>query len=112
MKFKGLDLYQSECSKTAFYPKIGRNFIYPTIGLMGEAGEVANKIKKVIRDDKSKISSEKREELKAELGDVMWYVSQLCTELGLKLSEVAEFNIKKLSSRKDRGKLGGSGDNR
>ena len=112
MKFKDFDEYQKGCKKTAMYPDVGKNFIYPTIGLMGEAGEVANKIKKLIRDDNSKISEDKREELAYELGDVLWYVAQLSTELGLKLSEVVVMNQDKLKSRKEREKLKGSGDHR
>jgi NTP pyrophosphatase (non-canonical NTP hydrolase) len=112
MKFMDFDLYQKKCKKTAVYPGIGKNFTYPTIGLMGEAGEVANKIKKLIRDDKSKITKEKREEIKAEIGDMMWYIAQLSTELGLTLSGVVDYNLKKLAKRKKENKLHGSGDNR
>jgi NTP pyrophosphatase (non-canonical NTP hydrolase) len=104
--------YQKLAKKTAVYPNSGKNFIYPTIGLMGEAGELANKIKKVIRDDGSKITKEKREEIKAEMGDILWYVSQLATELKLELSDVAKYNIEKLSKRQKENKLHGSGDNR
>lgn len=106
------NLYQKKAKKTAVYPNIGKNFTYPTIGLMGEAGEVANKIKKLIRDDGSKISKERKEELKAEIGDMLWYIAQLSTELGLKLSEVAKYNLDKLTKRQKEGKLHGSGDNR
>lgn len=112
MKLNDFNVYQKQCKKTAVYPKIGKNFIYPTIGLVGEAGEIANKVKKIIRDDKSKLKKEKIEELKAEMGDVLWYMAQLCTELGLKFSEVAKENVEKLSSRHSRGKVHGSGDNR
>ena len=104
--------YQKLAKKTAVYPNIGKNFTYPTIGLMGEAGEVANKIKKLIRDDGSKITKERREELKAEIGDMLWYIAQLSTELGLKLSDVAKYNIEKLAKRQIENKLHGSGDNR
>lgn len=112
MAFSDFDKYQKGCSKTAVYPDIGKNFTYPTLGLMGEAGEVSEKIKKVIRDDGGKITPEKREEVKKELGDVLWYLAQLSTELGIKFSEVAEGNLEKLASRKTRGKLHGDGDNR
>ncbi len=111
-RFEDFDEYQKACNKTAIYPGIGRNFTYPTIGLMGEAGEVANKIKKIIRDDKSKIKKENRDGIKAELGDIMWYVAQLSTELGLKLSDIIGYNLTKIASRNVRGKLHGSGDNR
>lgn len=112
MKFEDFDKYQEKCKETAVYPGVGHNFVYPTIGLSGEIGEVANKIKKLIRDDNSEISEERRAEIKHELGDVLWYIAQLSTELGLKLSNIAEDNLEKLKSRTDRNKLHGSGDNR
>ena len=104
--------YQKKSRKTAIYPNADNNFIYPTLGLVGEAGEVAEKIKKVIRDKEGVLDDEKRKEIEKELGDVLWYVSQLATELDLSLEEVAEKNIEKLYSRMDRGKLKGNGDNR
>lgn len=104
--------YQKKSRKTAIYPNAGENFVYPTLGLSGEAGEVAEKIKKVIRDKEGKIDEETREMIKKELGDVLWYVSQLASELGLSLDDIAEGNIQKLYSRMDRNKLSGSGDNR
>lgn len=109
MEFKE---YQKESKKTALYPDHGNNFVYPTLGLTGEAGEVADKIKKILRDDGGEVSDEKREDIKKELGDVLWYISQLATELNLNLEDVAQENLKKLFSRKERGELGGSGDNR
>jgi len=104
--------YQEKSRKTAKYPNLGNNFIYPVIGLAGETGEVAEKIKKVIRDKDGIIDEETREMIKKELGDVLWYVSQIASELGLSLDEVAQDNIEKLSSRLERGVIGGSGDNR
>jgi len=104
--------YQEKSRKTALYPNIGNNFVYPTLGLAGEAGEVAEKIKKVIRDKNGAIDDETKDLIKKELGDVLWYVSQLATEIGLSLDDVAEKNIEKLYSRMERGKLHGSGDNR
>lgn len=104
--------YQKKSRKTALYPNIGENFVYPVLGLTGEAGEVAEKIKKVIRDKNGVMDDESREMIKKELGDVLWYVAQLATELNLSLDEVAEKNIKKLYSRLERGVLHGSGDNR
>lgn len=104
--------YQEETKRTAQYPQLGENFIYPTLGLAGEAGEVAEKIKKVIRDKGGVIDAETKEMIKKELGDVLWYVSQLATELGLSLDEVAQHNIEKLLSRLERGKIGGEGDMR
>jgi NTP pyrophosphatase (non-canonical NTP hydrolase) len=104
--------YQKESRKTAIYPDRGKNFVYPTLGMVGESGEVAEKIKKVFRDDNGKISKEKRLEIEKELGDVLWYIAQLCTELKLSLSDVAKNNLKKLKSRGERGTLHGDGDNR
>ena len=104
--------YQKKSRKTAKYPDAGSNFIYPTLGLVGETGEVAKKIKKVIRDDGGEILPEKRKEIEKELGDVLWYFTQLATELNFSLDEIAEKNIEKLYSRLERGTLGGSGDNR
>lgn len=104
--------YQTKSRATAKYPVIGHGVIYPTLGLVNEAGEVAGKIKKVFRDKDGEISTETREALKAELGDVLWYISQLATELDLSLDEIAEANIAKLLDRLERGKIKGDGDNR
>ena len=104
--------YQTKSRKTAGYPDIGHPVIYPTLGLANEAGEVAGKIKKVFRDKSGQISAETREALKAELGDVLWYIAQVATELGLSLDEIAEYNLSKLSDRLERGKIKGDGDNR
>lgn len=79
---------------------------------LGEVGEVQGKIKKIIRDSGGTINDERREQLAGELGDVMWYISQMASELGLSLEEVAQANLDKLSGRKERGTLQGSGDNR
>ena len=105
-------VYQKRARKTAVYPNLGNNFVYPTLGLTGEAGEVAEKIKKAIRDKNGLIDKNTRRELKKELGDVLWYLANLATEVGLSLEEIARTNLKKLASRKKRGKIHGSGDNR
>ena len=102
--------YQTKSRKTAKYPVIGHAVIYPTLGLANEAGEVAGKIKKVFRDKGGVIGEAEREALKSELGDVLWYLAQTCTELEISLDEVAEHNIEKLYSRLERGKIGGEGD--
>lgn len=107
-----IDDYQVQSAKTAVYPRLGHGVVYPALGLAGEAGEVAEKVKKLIRDDNLKLSDEKKSELKKELGDVLWYVAQLATELDLSLNDIAYTNLEKLASRADRGKLKGSGDNR
>ena len=107
-----LNAYQSAARKTAAYPDIGRNPIYPTLGLSGEAGEVADKVKKVIRDQSGVFDAPTREAIKLELGDVLWYVAQLAGELGYDLDQVAQANIDKLASRAARGRISGSGDSR
>ncbi|NQV12120.1 nucleoside triphosphate pyrophosphohydrolase family protein [Candidatus Uhrbacteria bacterium] len=104
--------YQQQSRKTAIYPNLGSDIIYPTLGLVGETGEVADKIKKMIRDDGGMLTAERRELLKKELGDVMWYLAQLCTELGFDMDEIANQNLEKLFSRKERGVLKGDGDTR
>ena len=104
--------YQKKSRTTARYPDAGNNFVYPTLGLSGEAGEVAEKIKKVLRDEGGEVSDEKRREIEKELGDVLWYISQIATELNLSLDNIARNNLEKLLSRAERGVLHGSGDNR
>lgn len=104
--------YQTKSRATAKYPVIGHGVIYPALGLVNEAGEVAGKIKKVFRDKNGEFTPETREALKAELGDVLWYIAQVCTELDISLDEVAEANITKLLDRQSRGKIQGDGDNR
>jgi len=104
--------YQKKSRKTAKYPAIGDPIVYPALGLVNEAGEVAGKIKKVFRDKNGEINSETQAALKAELGDVLWYLAQLATELNLSLDEVAEYNLEKLYSRLARGKIHGDGDER
>jgi NTP pyrophosphatase (non-canonical NTP hydrolase) len=104
--------YQKLAIKTAVYPIVGKNFVYPTLGLLGEAGEIAEKVKKIFRDSGGEMSQEQKELLIKELGDVLWYISALSHELGASLDEVAQQNLKKLQDRKERDKLHGSGDKR
>ncbi len=87
-------------------------FFSKLLGLVGETGEIAEKFKKIYRDDKGEISKEQIEDMKKELGDVLWYVATISDYLGLSFNDVAELNIEKLASRKARGKVSGSGDNR
>jgi NTP pyrophosphatase (non-canonical NTP hydrolase) len=108
MEFKE---YQKLASTTMIYGD-GNKVIYPTLGLCGEAGEVAEKVKKVLRDNNGEFTDEKKEEIKKELGDVIWYLAAISTDLGLDLNEVAQLNIDKLFSRKKRNKIHGDGDNR
>ena len=104
--------YQDLAKTTAVYPNIGNNYIYPTLGLAGETGEIAEKIKKIIRDNNGIIDLEKKEEIAKELGDVLWYLAQLSTELKLDFNYIAKKNLEKLSSRLKRNHISGSGDNR
>ena len=102
--------YQQRSRATAVYPDAGANLTYPALGLCGEAGEAAEKVKKAIRDDGGRLTPERRDALAGELGDVLWYVAQLATEAGLELDEIAQSNLDKLLSRRDRAVLHGSGD--
>jgi NTP pyrophosphatase (non-canonical NTP hydrolase) len=94
--------YQSEASQTALYPRRLSNLEYPTLGLAGEAGEVANVVKKIQRDHGGVINDEIREKLKDELGDVLWYISACADELGITLEQIAEYNVQKLARRHNR----------
>ncbi|MGC8479664.1 MAG: nucleoside triphosphate pyrophosphohydrolase family protein [Candidatus Micrarchaeia archaeon] len=101
--------YQENAKKTAIYPNnMEGSFYYPALGLAGEVGELLNKIKKIARDKKNPDI----EDLKGEIGDILWYLSQVSTELGIDFNEVAEHNLQKLKSRNERGLISGSGDNR
>jgi NTP pyrophosphatase (non-canonical NTP hydrolase) len=104
--------YQQRSRETARYPDVGANPIYPTLGLCGEAGEVADKVKKVIRDQQGVFSPPTVAALELELGDVLWYVAQLASELDLDLERVAQANLNKLASRAARNVIAGSGDDR
>lgn len=106
-----LNDYQKRAAETAIYPPSAR-VTYPTLGLCGEAGEVAEKVKKAVRDSGGNIGEQRREEIGKELGDVLWYLSNLAADLGFNLADVAQGNLDKLASRAARGKLQGSGDNR
>lgn len=106
-----LDEYQSFTRTTAIYPAyIAKE--YCAMKLCGESGEVAEKIAKVHRDNDGLFTHEINDALAKELGDVLWYVSQLADELGYSLDMIAEMNMEKLKSRQARGQLHGSGDNR
>ena len=114
-----MDNYQTESLKTAVYPA-GQGKLYTVLGLANEAGEVAGVVKKIIRQDvylSSCLTEEEndrmnQEKIKAELGDVLWYLAAVAKEYNLKLSDVAQYNMDKLKDRAERGVLRGSGDNR
>lgn len=103
--------YQRQAAASAIYPRTMRG-VYPTLGLTGEAGEVAEKVKKVIRDHGGEFSEEAKLEIAKELGDVMWYVAAIAGDLGFSLEQIAQLNLEKLASRQSRNRLHGSGDNR
>ena len=114
-KYRGpmtLNGYQAEAWKTAIYPCKGHNLIYPVLGLNGEAGEIAEACKKMMRDDNNHLTLERKADIIKEVGDVLWYVSALCQELNIPMEKVARMNLQKLSSRQKRGKIQGSGDHR
>jgi len=104
--------YQSRACETAIFPK-KQAMEYLTLGLTGEAGEIANKVKKFIRDGAAKDEYlAKRIEIGYEIGDVMWYCAVLAEELEMNLGHIMEKNLEKLADRHKRGKISGSGDNR
>ena len=103
--------YQHFSRRTAAYPRESW-LTYPALGLAGEAGEVAEHVKKAIRDHDGVIDADRRVAISKELGDVLWYVTQLASELGLELETIARENLEKLFSRQRRGMLSGSGDDR
>ena len=108
----GMNEYQKLAEVTVVYPP-DMKVIYPTIGLCGETGEVAEKIKKWIRDaDRKPMTQETLDLIKKELGDVLWYVAALARDLGLTLDEIARHNVEKLHDRKERGLVHGEGDER
>lgn len=110
MKEMTLNEYQSKAMETAIYPL---PIIYPTLGLTGEAGEVSDKVKKVIRDKGSDFTNQDtKHAIAEEIGDVLWYCATLSHDLGYTLNEIAQMNNEKLQSRKERGKLHGNGDER
>lgn len=104
--------YQTQSRRTAIYPDAGKNMTYPVLGLCGEAGEVAEKMKKVMRDKGGYFDHDSRAAIRKELGDVLWYVSQIASELRFDLDLIAQENLDKLNDRMLRGKIKGDGDDR
>jgi NTP pyrophosphatase (non-canonical NTP hydrolase) len=102
--------YQKAAARTGGLVATDHPIVYPTLGLVNEAGEVAGKVKKIFRDRQGVITDADREALTLELGDVLWYLSELSTRLGIRLEDVAERNLAKLADRASRGVLGGDGD--
>lgn len=112
------DEYQKHTKRTAKYRiakgkrVLTKNLVYPVLGLNGEAGEVAEKLKRLVRGEVTAINADDREAIALELGDVLWYLAQSAFQLNFKLSEIVKMNVQKLQSRRRRGKLHGSGDDR
>lgn len=111
-----LNEYQKKAAETDHFTEVhdlmAPGMLEKVLGLAGEAGEVADDVKKVIRDEEGQLTDENREIIAKELGDVLWYIAGISRYLGYSLEEIAEMNIEKLQSRKERGVLAGSGDNR
>jgi len=110
-KISDLDMYQKVALTTAIYPR-EQAIIYPTLGLTGEAGEVANKVKKIIRDGSNSKDEKLVSEIKAEIGDCLWYIAVLADDFDIKLSDIASANIEKLALRQKNNTIHGSGDDR
>lgn len=106
-----LNDYQKEALSTAVYGS-GSKIIYPTLGLAGEAGEVADKVKKVLRDNNGEFDEWRKIQIAAEIGDVLWYIAALSDDLGYTLEDIAKLNIGKLSQRRANNTIHGEGDNR
>jgi len=104
--------YQKFVKKYSFYPKKGHNISYPALGIAGEGGEVCDKIKKILRDSKGRVSKDDKRFIKKELGDVLFYITAEANELKLKLQDIVDSNIDKIVGRRKRGTLHGSGDER
>jgi len=111
-----MDDYQEQSGQTAMYPEMGTNIHYPTMKLCGEAGEFAEKVGKLWRNQNKKdikqYTEEETYQLALELGDGVWYIQELATALGYKLSEIAQINLDKLRSRANREVIKSEGDNR
>ena len=106
-----LNDYKKEALSTAVYGS-GSKIIYPTLGLAGEAGEVADKVKKVLRDNNGEFDDWRKIQIAAEIGDVLWYIAALTNDLGYTLEDIAKLNIGKLSQRRANNTIHGEGDNR
>jgi NTP pyrophosphatase (non-canonical NTP hydrolase) len=106
------DDYQRAALRTARAKDAPDEFMHLVLGLVGEAGEIAEKVKKLVRDNNSDLAQLDRDDMAAELGDVLWYAAVLADFLGLSMNDVAQRNVDKLADRQRRAVLGGSGDNR
>lgn len=107
-----LNAYQRAAARTGGAISVDHPIVYPTLGLTNEAGEVAGKVKKIFRDRGGVVTDADRQALKLELGDVLWYLAELCTQLGIDLEDVAAANLDKIQDRVARGTMAGDGDYR
>jgi len=113
MSENALNRYQKLAFTTAVYPRAGTgNYDYPLKGLVEEVGEIAGHLKRVERDDASVITTTRLLQIEHEMGDVLWYLAALATELGLSLSEISAENLVKVASRKERNAIHGEGSER
>ena len=112
-RYKDMDVnvYQEKAVATAIYPETHK-ITYPALGMAGEAGEVANKVKKIIRDGKKSLPDDWQQQLASEIGDVLWYCAALARDLDMSLATIMAANLDKLKARQEQGTLGGSGDKR
>lgn len=108
---ESLDKYQMFVRSMKVYDR-EYALVYPILGLANEAGEVAGKLKKIMRDDGGQLSTERFDDLVSELGDVIWYVTAVADDLGITISDIFYANYLKLTDRANRGVIKGSGDNR
>ena len=106
--------YAQVAQSTAIYPQQGtiQGMLYSVLGLTGEAGEVANKVKKILRDDNGELTETRKEQIKLEIGGTLWYIAACCKELGTSMEDVARANLTELLSRKERNVIKGDGDTR
>ena len=110
-KDMNVNVYQDRAVATAIYPETHK-ITYPALGMAGEAGEVANKVKKIIRDGKKSLPDDWQQQLASEIGDVIWYCAALARDLDMSLATIMAANLDKLKTRQEQGTLGGSGDKR
>ncbi len=110
-KDMNVNVYQEKAVATAIYPETHK-ITYPALGMAGEAGEVANKVKKIIRDGKKSLPDDWQQQLASEIGDVLWYCAALARDLDMSLATIMAANLDKLKARQEQGTLGGSGDKR
>ncbi|MCB1714261.1 MAG: nucleoside triphosphate pyrophosphohydrolase family protein [Candidatus Competibacteraceae bacterium] len=107
------DEYQEQAHATSFNTEIGDDtLLYPVLGLLGEAGEIANKAKKIYRDNSGYWNNQDIDKILDEVADCCWYIAEICTQVGVSFDDIMKANLRKLADRAERGVIGGNGDNR